>query len=175
MSLRRRLSNAIRGQIPFEDLSMEDRRRIWPAAPTLQHKHVVNCRMLPDRIELLAYMPKSAACAEVGIMRCEFSRKIIERTQPAKLHLIDIGKEWIEGARSAFPADIVSGRVTVHLGDSATILGSMPELYFDWIYVDGDHSYNGVKRDLEASLKVLKPLGLIRSQRLYVLGRFRFL
>ena len=31
----------------------------------------------------------------------------------------------------------------------------------DWIYIDGDHSYEGCLRDLENSLKVVKPGGLV--------------
>ena len=33
--------------------------------------------------------------------------------------------------------------------------------FLDWIYIDGDHSYEGCLRDLENSLKVVKQGGLI--------------
>jgi predicted O-methyltransferase YrrM len=31
----------------------------------------------------------------------------------------------------------------------------------DWVYIDGDHSYEAVKRDLEAYYRVVKPGGFI--------------
>jgi hypothetical protein len=31
----------------------------------------------------------------------------------------------------------------------------------DWVYVDGDHSYQGVMHDLTESLKILRPNGII--------------
>ena len=35
------------------------------------------------------------------------------------------------------------------------------DVIFDWIYVDGDHSYDGCLYDLNASLNVVKPGGII--------------
>ena len=32
---------------------------------------------------------------------------------------------------------------------------------FDWVYIDGDHGYRGVRRDAEAALGRLRPGGLL--------------
>lgn len=106
-------------------------------------------------------MPKHAVCAEVGIDASEFSSKILSSSLPSKLHLIDISENAIQNANTKFAREIASGTVSVHLGDSATTLLSFPDEYFDWVYIDGDHSYQGAKRDLEASVGKLKRDGLI--------------
>jgi predicted O-methyltransferase YrrM len=159
---RRRLGGAIRGGDPIlEDMSLEARRQMWPAAPDLADRHVQNCRVLRNRVAMLEFMPKRAVCAEVGIWTGEFSAQIMQATQPATLHLIDIDKEWIDRAAQRFRQKIDHGEVRLHLGDSSTILSTMPKAYFDWLYIDGDHSYEGAKADLEAALPTLKDGGLI--------------
>lgn len=160
----RRLKKVVRkmsGLGCLEDLTVDQRRAMWPPARSLEDKHLRNCRLVPNRDVMLEHMPKGATCAEVGIWRCAYSRKILKTTQPAKLHLIDIDAAAIDCANEAFGREIASGRVDVHLGDSAATLESMPERYFDWIYIDGDHSYEGVKRDLAAAHPRLKQGGLL--------------
>ena len=41
------------------------------------------------RARLLQMMPQQAICAEIGVWEGDFSQPILDRTQPAKLHLID--------------------------------------------------------------------------------------
>ena len=77
------------------------------------------------------------------------------------MHLIDIDSAATEIADRKFAQNISNGRVAVHLGDSSEIIMSMPDNYFDWVYIDGDHSYEAVKKDLNATRLKLKPDGLI--------------
>ena len=145
----------------LEDLTIEERRAMWPLAKPLEEKHIRNCRLVENRDKMLKHMPKNATCAEVGIWKCEFSEKIFKITQPTQLHLIDINDTAIEIANKKFSQEISSGIVAVHLGDSSEVIMSMPNNYFNWIYIDGDHSYKGVKRDLDATRLKLKSDGLI--------------
>ena len=57
-------------------------------------------------------------------------------------------------------------RVTIHRMTSDEWFATKPEK-LDWIYVDGDHSYEGCLRDLENSLKVVKPGGIIMGDDYY--------
>lgn len=52
-------------------------------------------------------------------------------------------------------------RVTIHRMSSDEWFETFTERKLDWIYVDGDHSYEGCLRDLRNSLKVVKWGGLI--------------
>ncbi|MDY6781715.1 MAG: class I SAM-dependent methyltransferase [Cyanobacteriota bacterium] len=157
----RSLIRRITGCASLEDYTAEKRRSMWPGAKPLQDQHIRNCRLIENRYKMLEHMPKDGICAEIGIMHCDYSEKILELAQPRKLHLVDIAPSTIETARRKFAREIESGQVEVHLGNSPDIIKSWPDRYLDWIYIDGDHSYTGAKRDLEAAHKRLKPQGLI--------------
>jgi hypothetical protein len=141
--------------------SVNQRRAMWPPVPTLTAKHVRGCTVFEDRDALLEQLPKHIVCVEVGVDLAEFSKKIWHTVQPSKLHLIDIAQSSIETAAQKFAPEIGAGAVQTHCGDSASLISSFPDQYFDYIYIDGDHSYSGAKRDLEASLPKLKPSGVI--------------
>ena len=139
----------------------EQRREMLPPVKLLAEKHLLNCRLVENRNKMLEYMPKGATCAEVGIWKCDFSDKILKTMQPQKLHLIDIDQTAIKIADQRFNQDILNGTIATHLGGSSETIMSMPDNYFDWVYIDGDHSYQGVKQDLDATRLKLKPDGLI--------------
>ncbi|MEX2601722.1 MAG: class I SAM-dependent methyltransferase [Balneolaceae bacterium] len=148
-------------RIGFLFSSTEARRRLWPPAPRLTEQHLRNCRVLPDRLRMLDEIPKQGVCAELGIFKCDFSEQILQKLKPSVLHLIDIDPESIRIAEERFSEEIADGRVVIHHQDSSTALLSLPEDTFDWIYIDGDHSYRGVQKDLQAAHRKLKPDGLI--------------
>lgn len=150
--------------------TVEQRRVMLPPAKPLTEKYIQNCKFVESRDKMLEYMPREATCAEIGIFKCEFSDKILKTTQPKKLHLIDIDGAAIEIAQQKFAQDISKGTVAVEQGNSSEIILSMPDNYFDWVYIDGDHSYEGVKQDLNATRLKLKPDGLIAMNDYIFLG-----
>ncbi len=115
-------------------------------------------------------------CAEVGVWKGEFSHYILQR-QPSKLHLID---PWLH---QDFPVDNpedlriyccgqeemdkiyddVVGMfdhfhsTEIHRNFSIDV--EFPEQYFDWVYIDGNHSYENVLEDLLYYHKFMKSGG----------------
>lgn len=156
-----KLSRIVRGRRVLEDYTMEERRAMWPPAKALEEKHLRHCRMLENREKMLEFMPKNAVCVEVGVLLGDFSQTILTTMQPRELHLIDIDPRAIERAKNRFAQDVAGGRVELHCGDSHEQLNGMPDDYFDWIYIDGDHTYPAVKKDLAAARIKLKRDGLI--------------
>ena len=51
--------------------------------------------------------------------------------------------------------------VHVHRMSSNDWFAEQKDNYFDWVYLDGDHSYEGVLRDLHSSRRVVKDGGII--------------
>jgi predicted O-methyltransferase YrrM len=128
-------------------------------APQLRDEHLRLCRVVPERTALLEYLPKRAVVAEVGALHGEFSRQILKIADPVELHLID---HELDPRLSAMAADpLVRDRVRVHHRDSAEALASFPDGSFDWIYIDAQHTYGGVKRDIVAARSKVKPDGLL--------------
>jgi phospholipid N-methyltransferase len=155
-----RISRTLRF-IPISFRSQQERGRLWPPTSRLDAKHVRDCRLFENRDAMLEYLPRESVCAEVGIDQGIFSEKILRITFPTKLHLIDISPSFIQNAKLKFARQVEQETVETHVGDSASLLETFPDEYFDWVYIDGDHTYRGAKRDLEAALPKLKPKGLL--------------
>ncbi len=148
----------------------QNRVNIEKAIPVinLQQKHINNLKAVVNREELLKLLPKHAVVVELGVDHGEFSEVILKTTQPKKLHLVDAWgnpERFHDGlgvmVMDKFKSEIASSQVEVNVGYSTTIISTFPDNYFDWAYVDTDHSYSLTSRELNLIKNKMKPGGII--------------
>jgi len=124
-------------------------------APLLPQEALKNAEIYNSRNTLLEDLPKNKVIAEVGTQYGAWAKKILKTCDPAELHLFDRKFNITD------PSVTNSSCVVTHEGDSSTNLSKVPDSYFDWIYIDGDHSYKGVKKDIEQAVKKVKRDGIL--------------
>jgi hypothetical protein len=79
---------ALADQLELNDMEVEDYFR---PAPRLDGRHVRNCRVVPDRVDLLkTCLPKHGIVAELGTDHGDFAEMILKFSSPKELHIIDI-------------------------------------------------------------------------------------
>ena len=134
-------------------------------------------KTFPNRYEMMKHLVKpGATICEIGVFTGEFAEKLMT-LQPRTLVLIDpfqgtVGSGDADGnnMKEAFlPAEYVklSLKAAQHpnmillRGFSHELLPLIKPETFDAIYIDGDHSYAGVKRDLGIAWTLVKEGGWI--------------
>lgn len=148
--------------------------------PQLPTDLLENAKIVPSRKHILPLLPRGLVWAEVGVALGGFSREILKVCAPTHFLAIDLfdlhqleqlwgtsttelfaGKTHLEYYKDSFRAEIAKGVVQVIEGDSAASLASLPDQFIDALYLDADHTYEGVKRDLNALLPKMKPNGYL--------------
>jgi predicted O-methyltransferase YrrM len=66
-----------------------------------------------------------------------------------------------QSVRDRFKAEIERGQVMIRRSPSTEVAADFADGELDWVYIDGDHTYEAVKADLEAYCRALKPGGLL--------------
>jgi hypothetical protein len=133
------------------------RLRAWRARRRLHRRMIV------------ARLPKHGVGAEIGVWRGNFSARLLRSAKPTCLHLIDPWQHRSEpayenamfgrrdqsqlervyrGVHERFAHEIAHGQVVIHRAPSTVALATLPSL--DWVYIDGDHTYEGVSADLRS-------------------------
>ncbi len=124
-------------------------------SPAIDDALLSDCRVFGNRYSLIDQLPKGGVVGEVGVDKGEFADHILRSARPSSMHLFDIDFSRTNRAVTDHPA------VIMHQGLSADSLDALPADLFDWIYVDGDHSYEGVGRDCRAAKAKVKPGGYL--------------
>ena len=85
----------------------------------------------------------------------QLPRGQVRACAPAELHVIDLDLSQFD------PKVAEDCRVRANHGRSHIVLAGFPDEYFDWIYIDADHSYDSVTRDATAAAAKIKPGGFL--------------
>jgi hypothetical protein len=128
--------------------------------------HTENARLLPDRGELLHRLPHGGVCAEVGAAFGDFTAEIFEKNAPRELYLIDAWdtpryQEGLEQIKTKFRGALDQGRLRIVQGYSTVRLSEFPNGFFDWVYIDTNHSYETTLEELQISHFKVKQDGRI--------------
>lgn len=165
----------------YYQVFLDERAKKELAIPSSQllQKHITNLEVLTDREQLLQRLPKNVVCAEIGVNRGEFSTQILQHTNPQKLHLIDAWgnpPRYHNGLKSVvsdkFKNEIEAGKVEIHQGFSTNVLAQMSDHYFDWVYLDTDHSYGLTADELVILKDKIKAGGIIAGHD-YIIGNWK--
>lgn len=141
---------------------------------TIHLQHLV---ALKNREELLRHMPVNGVVAEIGVNEGDFSDKILTLCQPEKLILIDVwaskryhGKLF-DKVKQRFVKQIQEQQVEILRDLSFDGIAHCPDHYFDWVYLDTDHTYQTTRRELELLRSKMKPGGIIAGHD-YIIGNW---
>ena len=140
--------------------------------------HPIGQGIFDTRVDMIQnIVPHDVTIVEIGVFKGEFAETLLKRN-PLQLYLVDI---WEKGPVHSGDqdgnnvqvydgqglVDIVRKRfalcpnITICHSRSDDFLSAIPDNSIDVIYIDGDHSYEGCKSDLENALPKMRKGGII--------------
>ena len=132
----------------------------------LQERHIANLKTVLNRNSLLSHLPQNAIVAEVGVAEGSFSQRILKYARPDKLFLVDAWASVRYGGLQSTVLDklsepIEAGQVEIRRGYSTEVLPTFEDNFFDWVFLDTDHTYATTRAELELCRTKVKQGGLI--------------
>lgn len=127
-------------------------------------------------VEKLELLYPNGIGIEIGVKKGEFSKILLQGWNCNKLYLVDA---WEYQDNNIYDEDFskkdhndnynytinnikeYSNRVEIIKGYSVEVVKKFQDNFFDFIYIDANHSYEAVKQDLEFWYPKLKNQGLI--------------
>lgn len=145
--------------------------------PLLRPLYVFIDSLLPhSRDFILRELPKGAVCAEIGTYNGDYAIRINSIVKPSKLYCIDPWKEIpnsktkylqvyqdqrYELVQTRLKKSIDVGITHIIRETSDNALSQIADNSLDFVYIDGDHSYNQVSKDLSNYWMKLKSKGIL--------------
>jgi hypothetical protein len=146
--------------------------------PKLDSKHIERCILLKDRYALLESLPKQSIGAEIGVANGDFTEDILSVVEPKLCHLIDIwgsdryGQKMYESVLARFDKRYSDGTLFINRGLSIECVSNFEDNFFDWVYIDTDHSYKTTLQELRCYSEKVKDGGLIMGHD-YAMGNWQ--
>jgi hypothetical protein len=103
--------------------------------------------------------PKGGIGAEVGVLYGRNALSLWEEAKPRQLHLIDIWRK--DSIYQKARKNINHPRIFFHAVESKVAAKRFLDHYFDWVYVDGCHSFQSVMWDFYYWLPKIKRGGIL--------------
>ena len=145
--------------------------------PLLRPLYVFIDSLLPQsRDFILRKLPKGAVCAEIGTYRGDYAVRIISIVKPKKMYCIDPWREIpnskekylqvyqdqrYELVQTRLKKSIEVGITHIIRETSDNAVSQIADNSLDFVYIDGDHSYNQVSKDLSNYWIKLKSKGIL--------------
>jgi len=156
-------------------------RPVFTQPQTIQRQHVAdNARLFADRSDMVCAfgLPPDATIVEVGVGLATFSEFMLRTISLRQFVAIDnfrlheLPEIWGRPTKDVFGQQThaewyrstlsqYTDRMVVREGDSSEQLAGFPDNHFDMIYLDADHTYEGVRRDGLQAIAKVKSTGFI--------------
>ncbi|WP_342804684.1 class I SAM-dependent methyltransferase [Alteromonas sp. M12] len=133
----------------------------------LKTEHVKNASLLANRQLLLEKLSKNTIGAEIGVAAGKFTKDILNIVTPKKLHLIDIwgsdrySEKLLTIIQGKYETQLREEKIYIHRKLSIEAAEDFENEYFDWVYIDTDHSYHTTYQELNLYSKKIKRDGWI--------------
>ena len=130
---------------------------------------------MKNRIELAKFLAGSGRIkgAEIGVFAGYYSEKLCKFNPELELHCVDPwNKNYMRADKVFSIAKELLSPYRVHFWQKTSLEASkeIADGYLDFVYIDGEHSYESVKEDIEAWAPKVKKGGVVAGDDFYKTG-----
>lgn len=135
----------------------------------ISQEQLNNAKLYTTKFEFIKHIPKGGHLLEIGTLGGDYAEPLLA-AEPASLDLLDTfeSKDWQGSNRfnEHTHYDYIKDKFKEHpevsllRGYTDKILPTLTKKY-DYIYIDADHNYKQVKRDLDNAYKLIADGGII--------------